>query len=71
VAIDQEYVSHKEANRLLESFKRLSVMISNLIDYLKRSGFKGEKFKNDSKRFRSGGSKNQRTKTVQAFEGAE
>jgi four helix bundle protein len=50
VAVDQGYVSQKEADLLLESFKRLSIMISHLVDYLKRSGMKGEKFKIDSNR---------------------
>jgi four helix bundle protein len=45
VALDQGYMAEKESDELTKSFKRLSVMISNLIDYLKRSGMKGEKFK--------------------------
>jgi four helix bundle protein len=48
VAVDQGYIAEKEADDLIDSLKRLSVMISNLIDYLKRSGFKGEKFNSGS-----------------------
>lgn len=35
----------EDLNELFKSFKRLSTMISNLIDYLKGSRMKGEKFK--------------------------
>ena len=45
VALDQRYVAQTESDELIKSFKRLSVMISNFIDYLRRSGLKGEKFK--------------------------
>ncbi len=45
VALDQGYVAQKESDELIKSCRHLSVMISNLIDYLKRSGMKGEKFK--------------------------
>jgi four helix bundle protein len=45
VALDQGYVAQKEADELIKSCRRLSVMISNLIDYLRHSGMKGEKFK--------------------------
>ena len=45
VALDQEYVAQKESDELIKSCRQLSVKISNLIDYLKRSGMKGEKFK--------------------------
>jgi four helix bundle protein len=45
VAFDQGYVAQKEADELIKSCRQLSVKISNLIDYLKRSGMKGEKFK--------------------------
>lgn len=44
VAVDQSYVSQKDCEELTRSFRRLSVMISNLIDYLKRSGMKGAKY---------------------------
>lgn len=45
VALDRGYIGQNEFNELLKSFKRLSVMISNLVDYLKGSRMKGEKFK--------------------------
>ena len=45
VALDQGYVTQKESDELIKSSRQLSVKISNLIDYLKRSGMKGEKFK--------------------------
>ena len=44
VAMDQFYVAQKDCEELTKSFRRLSIMISNLIDYLKRSGMKGAKF---------------------------
>jgi len=51
IALDQGYAEPKQTNDLMESFKRLSSMISNLITYLRNSGMKGEKFKNpDSSR---------------------
>lgn len=43
VAVDQAYVTQKDCEELTNSFRRLSIMISNLIDYLKRSGMKGAK----------------------------
>ena len=46
VAVDQRYVATKDADLLKKSFKPLSSMISNLIMYLRKSGMKGEKFKN-------------------------
>jgi len=45
VALDQGYLTRERFDELIRSFKRLSVMISNLIDYLKNSHMKGEKFK--------------------------
>ena len=44
VAVDQSYVAPRDCEDLTKSFRRLSIMISNLIDYLKRSGMKGVKF---------------------------
>jgi four helix bundle protein len=48
VALDQSYVTQKDCEELTKSFRRLSIMISNLIDYLKRSGMKGAKFNSSS-----------------------
>ena len=58
VAIDQSYVAPKNCDDLSQSFRRLSVMISNLIDYLKRSGMKGAKYNgsNHSTSFNRSGS---------------
>ena len=44
VALDQSYVAQKDCGDASKSFRRLSIMISNLIDYLKRSGMKGSKY---------------------------
>ena len=44
VALDQGYATPNEAEKLLQSFKRLSGMISNLISYLRQSNLRGEKF---------------------------
>jgi len=44
VALDQSYVTQKYCDDINKSFRRLSIMISNLIDYLKRSGMKGSKY---------------------------
>ena len=67
VALDQDYVDPKEADELIESLKRLSIMISNLVDHLKHSGMKGEKFNNGSNRSnRSGGLRNEKVPTAKA-----
>ena len=44
VAFDQGYVTHDEMEKLRQSFKRLSGMISNLIAYMRQSEMRGEKF---------------------------
>jgi four helix bundle protein len=44
VALDQSYVTPKDCDDSSKSFRRLSIMISNLIDYLKGSGMKGSKY---------------------------
>ena len=44
VAVDQSYIAPRDCEELTKSFRRLSIMISNLIDYLRRSGMKGAKF---------------------------
>ncbi|MGE5305295.1 MAG: four helix bundle protein [Alphaproteobacteria bacterium] len=43
VALDQSYATRKACEELAISFRRLSIMISNFIAYLKRSGMKGVK----------------------------
>jgi four helix bundle protein len=45
VAKDQGYVGDETFEELFKSAKRLSVMISNLVEYLKGSQIKGAKFK--------------------------
>jgi four helix bundle protein len=44
VALDQCYVAPQDCDDATKSCRRLSIMISNLIDYLKRSGLKGSKY---------------------------
>ena len=45
VALDQGYISRDQFDQMLNSFKRISGMLSSLIDYLKGSRMRGEKFK--------------------------
>jgi len=45
LAVDQGYVAMADADLLTKAFKCLSSMISNLIRPLRKSGMKGEKFK--------------------------
>jgi four helix bundle protein len=49
VALDQSYVAPKDCDDASKSFRRLSIMISNLIDYLRRSGMKGPKYTQESR----------------------
>jgi len=49
VAMDQSYIAQKDCDDAIKSFRRLSIMISNLIDYLKRSGMKGSKYTTTSR----------------------
>jgi four helix bundle protein len=44
IALDQSYVTPKDCDDASKSFRRLSIMISHLIDYLKNSGMKGSKY---------------------------
>jgi four helix bundle protein len=44
VALDQGYAMSNDSEKLLQLFRRLSGMISNLITYLRKSDMKGEKF---------------------------
>ena len=44
VALDQDYVDQKTADNLFIILKRLSVMIKQLIDHLKRSRLRGPKY---------------------------
>src|SRR3990167_5463726 len=45
IALDQGYISRDQFDQMLNSFKRISGMLSSLIDYLKGSRMRGEKFK--------------------------
>lgn len=45
VALDQEYVGKEQFPQIFNSFKKLSGMLGNLIDYLKGSRMRGEKYK--------------------------
>jgi four helix bundle protein len=44
VAADQAYIAQKNCDELTQVFKRLSIMINNLIDYLKSSGMKDPQY---------------------------
>jgi len=48
IAADQGYIGKQEADDLINSCKKLSIMISNLMEYLKCSIFKGSKYKSKS-----------------------
>ena len=52
IALDQGYITEKEFNVLLESFKKLSITIHNFINYLRTSRFKGEKYRKQYKSMR-------------------
>ncbi len=45
VVMDQCYVGKLECEQLIDEFKKLSIMISNFIEYLKGSRYKGAKYK--------------------------
>lgn len=45
VAMDQDYIAKDDGEQLIEDFKKLSIMINNLIEYLKGSSYKGTKYK--------------------------
>jgi four helix bundle protein len=44
VVLDQGYATSNDSEKLLQLFRRLAGMISNLITYLRESDMKGEKF---------------------------
>ena len=44
ITLDQGYATANDTEKLLQLFRRLSGMISNLITYLRESDMKGEKF---------------------------
>lgn len=43
--LDQGYVDKKKGEKLISSFRKLSVMINKFITYLKGSKYKGQKYK--------------------------
>jgi len=45
IAMDQNYVDKKEGDQLIDSCKKISIMINNFMEYLKRSPYKGPKYK--------------------------
>jgi four helix bundle protein len=45
VALDQGYITHEAFDEMSNSFKRVSGMLAGLIDYLKASRLRGEKYK--------------------------
>ena len=45
LAMDQCYITKTECEQLIDTFKKLSIMINNFIEYLKGSGYKGAKYK--------------------------
>ncbi len=45
VARDQEYIAPEECDRLIEVFKKLSIMLNNFMVSLKGSSYKGPKYK--------------------------
>lgn len=45
VAMDQDYITKKECEQLIDDFRKLSIMINNFMAYLKGSGYKGTKYK--------------------------
>jgi hypothetical protein len=47
VALDQSFVTSKDCDDLTKSLRRLSIMISNLIDYLKKQPHEGIKVCHD------------------------
>ena len=49
VAFDQGYMPKADSEESIVAFRRLSGMIGNLINYLRRSGMKGSKFNSSQK----------------------
>ncbi|GJQ60165.1 MAG: four helix bundle protein [Candidatus Scalindua sp. AMX11] len=45
LAMDQCYIKKAECEQVIDTFKKLSIMINNFIEYLKGSGYKGTKYK--------------------------
>lgn len=45
VARDQDYVACEECDRLIDAFRKLSIMLNNFMESLKASPYKGAKYK--------------------------
>ena len=45
VAMDQNYINKTKCEQLIDSFRKLSIMINNFMEYLKGSRYKGIKYK--------------------------
>jgi len=45
IAVDQKYVETEESTRLIDDFRKLSIMINNFMSYLKTTPYKGIKYK--------------------------
>ena len=45
VALDQNYLVKEEGAKIIDEFKKLSIMINNFMEYLKGSNYKGTKYK--------------------------
>jgi len=45
LAMDQSYADRRECDELIEGCKKLSIMISNFMNYLKGTPYKGTKYK--------------------------
>jgi four helix bundle protein len=45
IALDQKYIGTEESNRLIDDFRKLSIMIHNFMNYLKTTPYKGVKYK--------------------------
>ncbi len=45
IALDQRYVEQPDGESLINSYRKLSVMINNFIAYLKKSKYKGLRYK--------------------------
>ncbi len=48
VAMDQEYITKKDCEQLIDDFRKLSIMLNNFMEYLKGSNYKGAKYKKPS-----------------------
>ena len=42
---DQQYIDVQECDRLIDAFKKLSIMLNNFMESLKSSPYKGAKYK--------------------------